>query len=664
MSEHRIKRMESRFFVGREREKDMFIEFLTQEYLHDKILNVYGTGGIGKSFLLDEYRRLAESRLVPFLLLDSNDFSHTPQGLCEKMNTMLQTPAGEITHRPVEDCLNGLNKMADQTRLVVAMDTYEELGSLNWWLRESFIPHTGDHVLFIISGRHALQGSWVASPVWRSLVKSVPVDPFDAAVCTSYAERFGIVDEATLHRLYGFTLGHPLTLSLTVGLALEKLFAEDNDDQWEDLFRELTYRWLREVPDESLQELVEAASLVRTFDQELLEWMIDKPVSGASFRRLIDLSFTRPCKSGYRIHALLRTTLSKEIRARMPKRFKQLRHRSIAFYHREIVSPSAEGDMTDTIANLILGLEDSVLLSTFSEDTPHGEYEYETVHADNLHQAEKHIQDVMQAEADYERSYFNPQTGQLHQMDIPAQHDRIAFGNLDPARLITFGPDTVRMIKNRQGATIGLAIFIPIHRDSLPYLQVQPVSRHYFNTLDPGQLDEYRTSPDQPSGWFIYHIDLRKDDSIAARAALMRLLVSLLLKPGTLMFSSPLPYHQEITKRMGFIQVEGATHYDFGENIPSPTFMLDIRGERQRAYFDRWVQSAGLSLTPKLPDNRFGFTAKEREVALLVLSTDSIAEIAMKLNVTQVAIKKHLGRIYKKAGVTRKTQLLKKLMEL
>lgn len=130
------------------------------------------------------------------------------------------------------------------------------------------------------------------------------------------------------------------------------------------------------------------------------------------------------------------------------------------------------------------------------------------------------------------------------------------------------------------------------------------------------------------------------------------------------MFSSPLPYHQEITKRMGFQQVEGATHYDFDEQIPSPTFMLDIRGERQKAYFDRWVQSAGLSLTPELPDNLFGFTSKEREVALLVLSTDSSAEIANKLNVTQVAVNKHLGRIYKKAGFARKTQLLKKLMEL
>ncbi|MFX3634576.1 MAG: hypothetical protein ACE3L7_15905 [Candidatus Pristimantibacillus sp.] len=664
MNENRIKRMESRFFVGREREKNLFIDFLTQEYPHDKILNVHGTGGIGKSFLLDEFRRSAQSQLVPFLLLDSNDFTHTPQGLCEKIIALLQMPADEITQRPIEDCLNGLNKMAVNARLIVAIDTYEELGEMDWWLRESFIPHTSDNILFIISGRHALQGSWLASPVWRSLVQSVPVDPFDAAACTSYAERFGIVDEATLRRLYVFTTGHPLTLSLTVGLSLEELFTEKYDEQWEDLFRELTYRWLREVPDESLRELVEAASLIRNFDQELLESMIGMSISGESFRRLTDLSFIRPGKGGYRIHALLRTTLSKEIRTRTPKRFKQLRDRSIAYYHREIVTPSSDRSMTDTIANLIFGLEDSVLLSTFLEDTPHGEYEYETVNEGNLCQAEQHIQDVMQAEADYERSYFNPQTGQLHQMDIPAQHDRIAFSNLEPAKLITFGSDTVRMIKNRQGATIGLAVFIPIHRDSLPYLQVQPVSRHFFNTLDPGQLEEYRTSPEQPSGTFIYHIDLRKDDSIAARAALMRLLISLLLKQGNLMFSSPLPYHQEITKRMGFNQVEGATHYDFGEHIPSPTFMLDIRGERQRAYFDRWVQGAGLSLTPKLPDNLFGFTAKEREVALLVLSIDSIAEIAIKLNVTQAAIKKHLGRIYKKAGVARKTQLLKKLMEL
>ncbi|WP_239619264.1 LuxR family transcriptional regulator [Cohnella mopanensis] len=663
MAQNRIKRLESRFFVGREREKELFADFLKQASDRSKIMNVYGTGGIGKSFLLDEYRRYAETFGIPFLLLDSGDFPHTPQGLSRKILSLLIESTGEETKASVEDCLNRLRLLTESQPLVIAIDTYEELSDLDWWLRESFLPNTSDGVLFVLSGRQPLQGNWIASPAWRSLITSVPVSAFDAAACDSYAALFGIAGEETLRRLHAFTLGHPLTLSLAVGLPLEELVAGDNHDRRDNLFRELTYRWLREVPDDTLRDLVEAAALVRSFNQELLEEMLHDPVSGDEFRKLTDLSFIRKGKTGYRVHALLRTALAKEIRARTPARFKQLRNGSIAYLHREIIHPNPYRDLTDTIPDLIYVLEDSVLLSTFLEDTPDAEYDYETVHEGNLAEAERYIEDVKRTEAGYERSYFHPQTGQMHRMEIPAQHDKSAFDHLEPARLISLGPDTIRMIKNPEGETVGLVVFIPIHRDSLAYLQSLPVSRHYFGTLDPNSLEQFRTPPDQPAGRFIYHLDLRKDASIAARAALMRLLVSLLVRPNLLIFSSPLPFHQEITRRMGFVQVEGATHDDFGPMAPSPTFQLDLRGARQQKYFDGWLQSAGLSAPPRFPEELFGLTAKEREVFQLILSTDSIAEIAENLNVTPVTIKKHLGRIYKKAGVTGKTQLLKMLLE-
>ncbi|WP_143088406.1 hypothetical protein [Paenibacillus algorifonticola] len=137
-------------------------------------------------------------------------------------------------------------------------------------------------------------------------------------------------------------------------------------DTYEEL-NELDW-WLREVPDESLQALVEAASLVRSFDQELLEWMLGFAIESSLFRKLIDLSFIRPSQGGYYIHALLGKALSREIRSRTPKRYSRLWQRSIAYYHREIVNNSSELDLTETIASLMYGLGDSILLSTFFEE--------------------------------------------------------------------------------------------------------------------------------------------------------------------------------------------------------------------------------------------------------------------------------------------------------
>ncbi|SFE34050.1 hypothetical protein SAMN04487969_10231 [Paenibacillus algorifonticola] len=244
------------------------------------------------------------------------------------------------------------------------------------------------------------------------------------------------------------------------------------------------------------------------------------------------------------------------------------------------------------------------------------------------------------------------QSGEAHSMEISAEHDRMAFSHLEPAKLITLGTEVIRMIKNAEGLTIGLAVFIPIHRDSLDYLQALPVSRHYFATLSEQQLQPYRSAPDQPAGWYIYHVDLRKDSGIPSRTALMHLLLSLLMKQGTILFSSPLLYHQEIAKRMGFHQVEGATHFDFGPLLPSPTFLLDLRREKQRQYFDQLLQQVGVSSAPLLPEGIFGFTGKEREVALLVMSTKSIVEIAESLSVTQV-IEEASRQNIQKSGSTR-----------
>ncbi|WP_201319045.1 helix-turn-helix transcriptional regulator [Paenibacillus sp. EPM92] len=64
------------------------------------------------------------------------------------------------------------------------------------------------------------------------------------------------------------------------------------------------------------------------------------------------------------------------------------------------------------------------------------------------------------------------------------------------------------------------------------------------------------------------------------------------------------------------------------------------------------------------PKGTFNLTPREREIALSSMTCSSIAEMAEQLHVTEITVKKHLGRIYEKAGVKGKTELIKKLMSL
>ena len=57
-----------------------------------------------------------------------------------------------------------------------------------------------------------------------------------------------------------------------------------------------------------------------------------------------------------------------------------------------------------------------------------------------------------------------------------------------------------------------------------------------------------------------------------------------------------------------------------------------------------------------------GLTPREREVALAVLDGLSNAEIADRLGIRLLTVKKHLSRVFEKAGVRSRTQLIRRLI--
>ncbi|MBP1157215.1 MULTISPECIES: hypothetical protein [unclassified Paenibacillus] len=122
-------------------------------------------------------------------------------------------------------------------------------------------------------------------------------------------------------------------------------------------------------------------------------------------------------------------------------------------------------------------------------------------------------------------------------------------------------------MKNEHQETVALLVFIPIHKDTLSYLEHSPISKHYFRTLTNEQRLEYGVPSGSPAGLYLYHIDLWKYPSSEARHTFFHLVMSYLLKGGTFIISSPIPYYQDVVKSLGFKEVPGASHVDFGEDL-------------------------------------------------------------------------------------------------
>src|SRR5690606_2733546 len=101
-------------------------------------------------------------------------------------------------------------------------------------------------------------------------------------------------------------------------------------------------RWLQEVPDESLQVLIESAAAARTFNQEFLAHVTGAPVSAQDFRALTSLSFVQRSRFGWSLHDLLRKALTREHELRAPNQFRQLQGRMFSYWRRRLGSRPAE----------------------------------------------------------------------------------------------------------------------------------------------------------------------------------------------------------------------------------------------------------------------------------------------------------------------------------
>ncbi|CAH1227011.1 hypothetical protein PAECIP111891_06054 [Paenibacillus allorhizoplanae] len=659
-----IRQLEEDFFVGRKMELDLFRNLVRSEST-SHILNISGTGGIGKSSLLDQFQRICIHEGVPFFQMDCVDFTKTPTGFTSRLLAILKS---EVAAEGREDALlqqaeEQLNHLGDMGRLVLAIDTYEEMDELDDWLRNSFLVRLSNRIVILLAGRFPLKGGWVSSPAWRRLITFMPLSPFDYETCKEYSSIYGVNDESFVRKSYTITKGHPLALSLFMGLHDQE--QEPELILWTETFKEIAGRWLRENPDPILTELLEAATMLRVFNHEILESMLGREISNDAFEKLIHLSFVRKTVRGWYLHQVLRKTLYQDFRLRKPQVYHQLWQRSVEYHYGLISSNHVTMEERNLLLlDYIYVVGDPGFRAMFFEDTIDQLYYIESIHQENLHEAEQYVRDVLANLEDFVREMFDPVTNEKYIYKIPKAVNEKWFTSIILSEIITFGSDAIRLLKNEKHEAVGIFIYIPIHRDSLQLLEQNPITQSYFRILSKQERDKLNVSPESPAGWFQYKIDFSKDGSAAARFMFFQTYLSYYLKGGVMIYTTPMKYLQEAVKGIGYLEIPRATHNGFGPDFPAPVLVLDFREDKDMQKFvDNLYRSTKVDTKAKDHDAILsGLTPREREIALLVKICSTNDEIAQKLYLSEITVKKNLSRIYEKLEVKGKTELIKKLM--
>jgi len=655
------------WIVERDSQLALFRRFAAEGARDGKnIWSIYGTAGTGKSFLLEAYRRIAARSGVRLLLLDSRDFNHTAEQFCRRLLRQIQGGQTEAEKEAdkrtdaLEACLRELHGISESSKIVIALDTYEEMGELDGWLRDQFLKRLSSDVLILIAGRYKLKDQWIVAPGLRERILYMPLGNLSSAACSAYLQRLGMTDGEHISRIWHKTHGHPLALSLAAFVDAQADWTNGSADEAE-WFEQLAKAWLREVPDVQLRQLVEAAAVLLHVNREVLQFILDKEIDNESFERLITLSFVRRTNRGWMLHDLVRGTMRKQLEERTPTYYEKLRGRAAQYFAARIRHSSTYRNTEWEVGELLYYVGGG-LVRTSIQTQERGRYAWAPLTMANVEEGERYLSRRRQQATPLDLVLVDPETAEHYESSEARENMALAVKDLDLRAWLALDRRSAMLLRSADGEAVGLAAIIPIHAGTLPALRADPFAGPYLASLTSVEYGSLKVASPNQAGWFIRSIDFADWGNPNLVVEAMFLMFSYMYAGGLFVTSPPpMLFFDNVHRELGFQDVPGLQHCNYDGRTPTPTFVLDTRGEKLEQFLGMLLKRSGVQLEADTAGGKFDerLTEREREVVSLVLEGLSNAEIAAELYVSEVTVKKHVSSIYSKLAVKGRSHLIR-----
>ncbi len=301
-----------RRFVGRSRERELFVRALTESPAPFPVLHVHGPGGVGKTALLDVYAELAATHDAHVVRIDGRALPPTPPDLLDALGSglVVSTDGTVAARRPA-------------SRLVLLLDGYELLEPVDEWVREWLLPKLPASAVTVLSGRAAPGPAWLTDPAWRELLLVIPLRGLGRKEAYEYLDECGVHDGPVRDRIISLAHGHPLGLSLLTEVALRR-GAAAVDPPGPDLVGTLLRRLIETVPDGPHRRALDVCALARVTTESLLRDALEVDDAHELFSWLRSLSFVEDAPEGLCPHDLAREALEADLRWRDPESYRSV----------------------------------------------------------------------------------------------------------------------------------------------------------------------------------------------------------------------------------------------------------------------------------------------------------------------------------------------------
>jgi hypothetical protein len=337
----RLQARAAQSFVGRQAELSLIEASLAGEGQGAAVFVVHGPGGVGKTSLLEQARRIARTRGTPSVRLDARDVEPTPLGFLRALGMALELAPADCTLGRV------LERWSAQPRRLLVLDTFERLGHLEGWLRRTLLPELPGDTRVILATR-TLDESWRTDPLWREGARVLTLGNLDPVHCERHLFARGVPD---VHHegIVRLSRGHPLALTLLADTALAT--GEVPQALGSDLVRQLAARFTAHAESALHRRALEVCAHARVTSEALIAAAVDRTQAHALFEWLAGLSFVEAGPEGLFPHDLVRDAIDDELHWRDSERYRALHVavRSFLIEHARASMSEAAGSTFDIL---------------------------------------------------------------------------------------------------------------------------------------------------------------------------------------------------------------------------------------------------------------------------------------------------------------------------
>jgi hypothetical protein len=335
--------------IGRERERDALLELVERDM--PLVAFVHGIAGVGKSTLLRAVAVDARARGTLVVTLDARAFEPTERGFLRSM--------GNSVGKPLATIADATGALAGDGRVLLAIDTYEQLGLLDSWLRQSFVPALPENVRLLLAGRDA-PSAWHRD--LGDLVRTIRLENLTDEAARALLRRAG-VDAAVAERVARVARGHPLSLQLAAGALAERPCLPAEDAVLGPVVEELARLYVDGL-DPMTRRALDAAAVVRRTTLSLLGAMLPDDDPAELFAALRSLPFAELGSEGLILHDTVRAATSALLQASDPAR--QRAHRRAAWNRlRAELRTAGRADLWRYTADLLYLVENPIVRDAF-----------------------------------------------------------------------------------------------------------------------------------------------------------------------------------------------------------------------------------------------------------------------------------------------------------